>query len=494
MEVMRRSENHPNTTPPNAANPNATAENPAVAIESWSRLGVSVTVTVLLAAFLIRGFVCFRTLDSYALDPDGYQAYAYVLATEGSFGSLTKEGTVRPSAFRPPFYPYMLSMLPGELSGQFPNVQVSPRAVAWFHTLLGCLTSLFTFLAARRMIGWHSLLPSILASALVIVDPILIQQSNLVMTETLATAIVSVILWWWVRRDDRTMTFQYAAVLGFLVALAYLCRPTFLVWGALLCVASLCAKPKASDSKPSTFAGRFAKASLVGLILFAAVAAWTLRNQKEIGHPIWATSHGGYTLLLGNNPPFYDYLRHGEWGTAWDADSFLTAYARRFDRDMSSPEFWGKDFDSMPATSKKQDITEHDDDQLSYNAAVATIRRQPKMFVYSCFVRVARLWTPLAHQTKGRHRAIIVAVGGYYIALYLMILVSIRKLGFELLQAKWWASLALIFTLTCVHAVYWSNMRMRAPAIPVIAIAAAAAFSRRQAGSPLKEDINVANQ
>ena len=57
--------------------------------------------------------------------------------------------------------------------------------------------------------------------------------------------------------------------------------------------------------------------------LLAAVcglAPWAIRNQIVVGRPIVSTTHGGYTLLLGNNPSFYDHLRTAPRGTVWSAD------------------------------------------------------------------------------------------------------------------------------------------------------------------------------
>jgi len=40
-----------------------------------------------------------------------------------------------------------------------------------------------------------------------------------------------------------------------------------------------------------------------------------------------------------------------------------------------------------------------------------------------------------------------------------------------------WPTFSLIAALTIIHAFYWSNLRMRAPAMPLIVICAANAFA-----------------
>jgi hypothetical protein len=216
-------------------------------------------------------------------------------------------------------------------------------------------------------------------------------------------------------------------------------------------------------------------------MLVMTAAAWTLRNTRAIGYPVWATTHGGYTLLLGNNPLFYDYLREGRPGTTWDTERFFVAYAHRYDADPITEAFWKKDWSAVPSLETARvpaNFTEHDDDRLAYEAAKATIRREPAMFLWSCGIRVARLWSPFPHHTSDRPWAAVVLVGTYYSMLYLAIAIGLWKLGRDFPHPNWWPALTLVVTLTLVHAVYWSNIRMRAPAMPALAIIAAAATGR----------------
>jgi hypothetical protein len=326
------------------------------------------------------------------------------------------------------------------------------------------------YLASCRLLGEtdHNR-ASILAAVAVLVDPLLLQQSTLVMTETLATALASIIVWWWVR-DAESSRGVWAFGLGVFLALAFLCRPTFLVWAMMMggCVAF--------SRPPENWALRVRNAAIVCAIVLITVGLWALRNTRVIGHPVWATSHGGYTLLLGNNTSFYDYLRNGEAGTTWDAEPFLLAYSHRYDADPRTEAFWKNHWD-RPGVITAQ-VTEHEDDRLAYEAARATIEREPAMFLWSCVVRVFRLWTPIPHRTPNRSWMVTITVGCYYSILYAAALLGLWKLGREILRSKWWPMWTLVLTLTIVHAVYWSNIRMRAPAIPVLAIIAAAAIRR----------------
>lgn len=423
-------------------------------------------LAVLTIAMLVRGGAMWVRLDGFNDDPDAYRVIAETLAQTNVFGLPIGDGEAKPTAFRPPLYPWMLSFL---VDG---DGALNRIPVAIMHWVLGSLTVLLTWDITRRLL---SPITALIAAALVALDPILIWQSTLVMTETIATFLTMAAWWWWVVRlaDSQSCSTSQAknasltaAVLGVLLSLAYLCRPTFLVWAVLVIPMLAVAGPQCRIRRSVMVAVGFA-------VLVGVMATWTMRNRTVMGHPIWATSHGGYTLLLANNDSFYDYLRErpASWpwnSPAWDADPFFAEYASR--------EIVG---DEMA------------DDQVAYELAKKTINEQPSMFVYSCWERFVRLWHPFPHHTPGRSTASIVAVGAFYVVVQALILIALFRNGAALSPRHWrrmmkaWPAVALVFTLSAVHAVYWSNPRMRAPANPILAIAASAAFlSKRKPDVP----------
>ncbi len=50
------------------------------------------------------------------------------------------------------------------------------------------------------------------------------------------------------------------------------------------------------------------------LALGLTIAPWPIRNQVRFGRPIVTTTHGGYTLLLSNNPVYYSEVVLEPWG------------------------------------------------------------------------------------------------------------------------------------------------------------------------------------
>jgi hypothetical protein len=73
----------------------------------------------------------------------------------------------------------------------------------------------------------------------------------------------------------------------------------------------------------------------------------------------------------------------------------------------------------------------------------------------------------------------VVAVTLYYVAITLLILCGIWRIGREIITPRYAAAAALMLSLLAVHTFYWCNLRMRAPAIPVLSIVAAIGLADR---------------
>ncbi|KLU01263.1 putative transmembrane protein [Rhodopirellula islandica] len=419
-------------------------------------------------AFLVRGSIVLAKLDSLDADPDAYRVIAETLAQTGTFGLMGEGGVATPTAFRPPLYPWLLSF--------FVNADghLASAWVAVLHVCLGVLTVGLTWDIARR---WWSDRAAWIAAALVTVDPMLLWQSTLVMTETIATALTTLVWWWWVAKlnprsadvplnagthahgCDRSSLWSLAnaVVFGGLLSLTVLCRPTFLVWAAMLI-------PALFFIGPTCRVRRAARVGVVGMLLFATVGLWTLRNVSQLGHPVWATTHGGYTLLLANNNSFYDSLGESSGGwlpwvrTPWDPTEFFAAYEAR-----------------------ERGVDEVSDDRVAYEMAKSTIANRPAMFGWSCVVRGARLWHPFPARTSDRSMLVVLVIGVYQTGLLFLAVGGIGKDWRSWRQSNAWPVFALILTLTAVHSVYWSNPRMRSPVIPMLAVAVACWVVPRQA-------------
>jgi hypothetical protein len=205
------------------------------------------------------------------------------------------------------------------------------------------------------------------------------------------------------------------------------------------------------------------------------ISPWIVRNYVQFGKAIWATTHGGYTLVLANNPVFYQHLVRGHIGRQWNEDEFHARWARRLESDPTDPNFWSHPIDLKDVVPTQPSLSEIEDDHLSNRAAIACMRRQPFVFIESIFVRIGWLWALWPASVQSSH-TMQTLIGAWYAATYLtLISAMIYALKYRCFNSKtlWnqlMPGLLLILALTAVHAVYWSNMRMRAVAMPVVYI------------------------
>lgn len=524
-------------------------------------------ITILAATALLRILVIVLGWQGLSDDPDAYDRIAQAMARTGTLGVAAEDGSVVPTAFRPPLYPTLLAIIRSVmitvddefLDPASPRGQIVLRqVVAVLHLLLGLLTVAATYFTARRWLTAPTMrtppnadaaeAPAVsdgspgpradraavtaaaLAATFVAIDPILLQSSVRLMTETLATALAAVALSLWPRLTDslaatarhphqagRTPQLAFQALwLGVVLGLAYLCRPTFIVWSFLLIAYligwSVATRWRSIPATPSP-AQILATAGVLALVGGTFLGGWTWRNLRQFGHPIWATSHGGYTLLLGNNPPFFDYVRSGPIGVAWDPSEFFRAWRKRELADPRQQPFWTDGPDSAAAIAANPNWADEQpppydevaQDRLAYETAKAAIRADFSGFLKSCVWRWTRLLGPMPQQptpqaptsptsapdtvtaaappvtpTGRLPSAAIAAVTIYYSGFTLLVLAGIWRVGRRLLTPRYAAAIALLLSLFAVHTFYWSNLRMRAPAVPALAIFAAIGLSRNR--------------
>jgi 4-amino-4-deoxy-L-arabinose transferase-like glycosyltransferase len=391
-----------------------------------------------LFALVVRGGFLAARFNQLAADPDGYRALAANLLAHGVFG----HGEV-PTAYRPPLYPLVVA---GCLT-----IPVDARLmIAVCHLGLGVLTVVLTAWLARR---WGLGRGAWLAGMLVACDPILLNQSALVMTETLAACLATLALALLTvggvneRPSGRA---AWLATAGGCLGAAALCRPTFLAWAALLTLAL-------AWTRQDWSARLRAMAPFLAAML-AVLSPWAVRNQLTFGKPIVTTTHGGYTLLLGNNADYYNHLRQARSGEVWRADAL--------DRSLRD--------------ARVDD--EFANDRREYELAWRTIREQPGMFAYASLLRVARFWGVLPQRTLEPEpmavRWLRYATAGWYGLLFALAALAIGTRALRLMALPWLWGTCLAISFTAVHAIYWSDMRMRAPLMPLVCLAAAAGLER----------------
>jgi hypothetical protein len=68
-------------------------------------------------------------------------------------------------------------------------------------------------------------------------------------------------------------------------------------------------------------------------------------------------------------------------------------------------------------------------------------------------------------------------VGGWYAIVLGLAVFGLARLGRSRWEVPWLFGVQLCFVFTAVHAIYWSDMRMRAPLMPFVCLAAASGMA-----------------
>jgi 4-amino-4-deoxy-L-arabinose transferase-like glycosyltransferase len=382
-------------------------------------------VWIMLLAVLLRAAVILRGPGTFD-DPDNYLPMARSLASGEGF---VFKG--HPTAYRPPLYPLILA----------PLVLLGDRerlGIALLHLGLGAGTVWLTAAAAG---GFGLSRRRALAAAFVAAcDPVLAWQSRSVMTETPAAFLVAAALAGLSRAGHR------GAILGGLgFGLATLCRPSLLAGAALTILAGLFAPPGRRGE-------RFVRSGALAITIALVLLPWMIRNRIVLGDPIWTTTHGGYTLALANNPVYYREVLDGPPGRVWTGEDQMR---------------W---FDSV--NRETAGLTEHQADRYLQAAVWRLARRRPGDFGRASLARLAHFWgvAPAA--------SVYPAVAGWATLAWTVPLWAALLLGLAARPLWSWPRVAapmVVLGLTLVHALFWTDLRMRAPIVPALALIAAGA-------------------
>jgi len=400
------------------------------------RRRAAIVAAVVLAALGVRLAYALAVAPRPYRDTDRYERIALLLIERGEYA--TEPG--HPTAFRPCLYPLFLA-------GLYRVVGPSHAAVGVAQSLLGAAAVWLTVIAGARVLGWRG---GVIAGAMLALSPLHVQSAGLLMTEDLFALIFAGLVAL-LAGTDRQPSLRTAVWVGLLGGLGALCRPTMLACVALL-LAAMAATMYGRAWRRCLFVGVAAAVAALCLV------PWAVRNRRALGSPIFMTTHGGYTLLLGNNPRFHFRVTEGraECGGVW-------------------PEADLRDWQAGLAAMTRG-MTETESDRFLFRRALAFIRESPGGFARRCLIKAGRVWRPIPHGVYGT--AVRLGSGVFYGVVFVLAVVGLIRLRRRLHVILPW--LALCVALTGVHAVFWANIRMRAPLEPILAILAAAAVTWRR--------------
>ncbi len=421
---------------------------------------------LLLAALLRLGVICWKP-ESLAEDRDLYWGIAKHLAAGHGFAN---PDWGHPTAYRPPLYPVFLAGIIFVGGG--------PKLLAVVQISLSVVTVWLTWRVARRL-GFQS--SALLAAAFVAVNPLLVQTTSLAMTETLSAFLQTSLLL--ILVETRPGEWRHRWGIGVLLGLSALCRPTiwaFTVLASVVSVVGLFVRTSSAISprRVHILVGWVAIALTCGLT----VAPWVVRNYVIFGEPILTTTHGGYTLLLGNNDEAYRSEIATPTGQPWDSRAWqdsLRQEARRVD--LKKWVYQGR-FMIHALELKQRELAR---DRWMSAVAKTWIRQHPREFAELCWLRVRRFWNIFP---GGADAGSLPKVAQWGMAVFFAIELLAAAVGLWRLRrdewSRWWPLVLLVLSFALVHVVYWSNLRMRAPVEPVLALLAARGLTRSRSALP----------
>jgi 4-amino-4-deoxy-L-arabinose transferase-like glycosyltransferase len=403
----------------------------------------SLIALLVLTALLRLGVICWKP-ESLAEDRDLYWGLAQRMAAGD--GYMHPDWGHR-TAYRPPLYPLLLCAIISCGGGV--------KSLAVVQIVLSVATTWLTWWLARKL---ELKSGALLATAFVALNPLLVQMTALAMTETLCGFLLIALLACSVEGAKP----QPHAPLGVLFGLAALCRPTVWAFAILACIASVLCRWWCRSLNSSRSFGLVVRGWLA--IVFATVvtvAPWAIRNGDLFRELIVTTTHGGYTLYLGNNDEAYRAEVVNPTGTPWDSRAWQQTLPQPFPGEGADHE-WLRD-------------------RWMSQQARTWIRQHPREFAELCWLRIKRFWNIFPGGSDAGSLPKTVQRG---MAVFFAIELLAAAVGLWRLRrdewSRWWPLVLLVLSFALVHVVYWSNLRMRAPVEPVLALLAARGLASRR--------------
>ena len=329
--------------------------------------------------------------------------------------------------YRPPLYPLLLSAV-YQVWGH------TPVAVRLLQALLGTATCALLYGIGRRIGGERC---GLIAAALGSAYPLLVFFTAVLMAETLlvflTTAAVLLAL-----RLEVLPTLKNAALLGFVLGLALLCKPVVLPWVSLL----LWGWWRRSPLSAARSGGRVA---LVLGVMGLTLAPWTARNAAVTGYFVPLASNLGMNLMIGNEPQARGIYR---WGT-----DYLTM-AQALVGEIE------------PAVAR---------DRALARLVAAEMVESPQRFARLALRKLFWLWSPLAPGESAQRNLIGLLTSGPLLVLGMWGTWRLRG------RPEAWVAGSLLLSLSLVHMVFFAHTRFRLPADAALMGPAALILDRQPA-------------
>jgi len=217
----------------------------------------------------------FESSDSYE-----YHQLALNIIRYAAF-SRSEHPPLEPETIRTPAYPLLLA-------GLYHVAGVHPRAVVPIQIALSVLTLWAGFRIASLLFGSKA---GMLTAVLLALDPVSLYYSQVLLTESLFGAALTLCLLCLVQAM-RTSSLRHPSWAGFWLAAATYTRPTGYYLGLLLPMALFVATQRSRGWRRA-----LASAALMGIVFAVLVGGWQVRNYLATGSAAFSQAKNQYLLI-----------------------------------------------------------------------------------------------------------------------------------------------------------------------------------------------------
>jgi predicted membrane-bound mannosyltransferase len=397
------------------------------------RTWIAVALSVLMLGALLLRLHAVSQRISEAPDGLGLHLVGDESGYEGLASALV-QGVFFQSPVRVPVYPMFIAGVYSALGER------SMAKLLYVQAFVGMATIPLTYILARRFTGN---IPALVASGIVAVDDLLIDQARYMYAEIMYTPLllVALLALLWALQAPRPWRF---AVAGASLALITLCRPT----SALLPLVLPLLLPWGWDMKQ-----KVGVCVAFGVAMAAIIAPWTYHNWRTF-HRFLPLSISGGALWQGS-PEFYHLVQH--------------------QRDMA--DIWANELN--PQRNGGYDPHTIEGDRYFNQRGLRSILAEPMVYAIYSLKKAGYLWVGWGywemydwHMRRSwfsypplKVFRILVARQLPMVALAALVFLAVRGRIRPLLP---FIAIGAYFTL--VHSITWAEMRYSEPLHPVLAI------------------------
>lgn len=327
---------------------------------------------------------------------------------------------------RPPLYPFFLASLYLVFGHNFIVVRL-------VQALIDSITVIFIYKLGKTISGKEKI--GIISALLACFYPELVAPTVFVLTETLATFLLTISMWLFIAGNKRGKISMSMGG-GILLGLATLCRPMTLLLPIFLFIGLLFAHRKTWIICWASFS----------LAMMVTIAPWTIRNYIAFKTFIPVTVGVGHNLWTGSYIP-------------WDGDYNF--------KDLSD---W---------TKIKQGLSEIEADKKLKEEALRNISSAPMTYLLLCGKKFMRFWFGIPGSKQlliGKPVVMAFLYIFHYITLVLFIIGFSTQQG-NTSQGRWIAMTTIVYT-TVLHSILFPIPRYRIPIIPLVLVFAGSGLVR----------------